>query len=172
MLLFLFGQVLHWLPVGGMTDPLMHGALSPAGRMWDVARHTLLPALTLGIVNAAAIARFHRGALADVLASEWVRTARAKGLPARRVLLRHGVRSALAPVVTLAGLSVPALLAGSVLVESVFGWPGMGRLMHEAILARDYNVITGLGFVTGVMVAVANLAADLGVAALDPRQRA
>ena len=96
----------------------------------------------------------------------------ALALRSRRLLLRPGLRGALAPVVTLAGLSVPALLAGSVLVESVFGWPGMGRLMHEAILARDYNVIVGIGFVTGVLVALGNLAADLGVAALDPRERA
>lgn len=172
VLLFLFGQVLHWLPISGMTDPLYHDTMSVPARMMDVLRHTVLPALTLGLVNAAAVARFQRGALADVLASEWVRTARAKGLTARTVLLRHGVRASLAPVVTLAGLSVPALLAGSVLVESVFGWPGMGRLMQEAILSRDYNVITGIGFVTGVLVALGNLAADLGVAALDPRQRA
>lgn len=171
VLLFVFGQVLHWLPIGGMTDPLLHETMSPLGRALDVARHTALPALTLALVNAAAVARFQRGALADVLAAEWIRTARAKGLSDGRVLLRHGLRGALGPVVTLAGLSVPALLAGSVLVESVFGWPGMGRLMHEAILARDYNVIIGIGFVAGVMVALGNLAADLGVAALDPRER-
>ena len=172
VLLFVFGQLLHWLPIGGMTDPLRHDAMAAPARIIDVLRHTLLPALTLALVNAAAVARFQRGALADVLASDWVRTARAKGLPAARVLLRHGVRAALAPVVTLAVLSVPALLAGSVLVESVFGWPGMGRLMQEAILVRDYNLITGIGLVSGVLVALANLAADLGVAALDPRERA
>lgn len=171
VLLFVFGQVLHWLPIGGMTDPVMHEHMGWAGRVLDVARHTALPALTLGLINAAAVARFQRGALADVLAAEWIRTARAKGLSDARVLLRHGLRGALAPVVTLAGLSVPALLAGSVLVESVFGWPGMGRLMHEAILARDYNIIVGIGFVTGLLVALGNLAADLGVAALDPRER-
>lgn len=172
MLLFVFGQLLHWFPVGGMTDPLLHEHLSPVGRAMDVLHHTILPGLTLGLINAAGMARFHRGALADVLASDWVRLARAKGLSGTRVLLRHGVRNALAPAVTFAGISVPALLAGSVLVESVFGWPGMGRLMHEAILARDYNVITGIGFVTGVLVAAANFAADAGVAALDPRERA
>jgi peptide/nickel transport system permease protein len=88
------------------------------------------------------------------------------------VLLRHGLRGALGPVVTLAGVSVPFLLAGSVLVETVFGWPGVGRLLEDAIVARDYNVITGLGLVTGVLVALANLAADLGVARLDPRTHA
>lgn len=171
VLLFVFGQVLHWLPVGGMTDPTLHETMAPMGRLLDVLRHTMLPAATLALVNAGAVARFQRAALADALQADWIRTARAKGVPRLRVLLRHGLRGALAPVITLAGVSVPFMLAGSVLVESVFGWPGMGRLMHDAIVSRDYNVITGLAFVTGVLVALANLAADLGVAALDPRER-
>ncbi len=172
VLLYLFGQRLGWLPIGGMTDPLVHAALSPLGRVVDVLRHLVLPALTLALVNAAAVARFQRAALADVLNAEFIRTARAKGVSRLRVILRHGLRGALGPVVTLAGVAVPFMLAGSVLVETVFAWPGIGRLLEQAIAARDYNVITGLGLVTGVLVALANLAADLGVAALDPRSAA
>jgi len=171
VLLYVFGQRLHWLPVGGMTDPALHEGMAPLARTLDILRHIILPAVTLALVNAAAVARFQRAALADTLATEWIRTARAKGLSWLRVLLRHGLRASLAPVVTLAGVSVPLLLAGSVLVETVFGWPGLGGLLHDAIATRDYNVITGLGLVSGVLVALSNLAADLGVAALDPRER-
>jgi len=136
-----------------------------------VARHLVLPALTLALVNAAAVARFHRAAMLEALGADFVRAARARGLGEARILLAHAFRAALAPAITLAGLSVPALLTGAVLVESVFGWPGMGRVAYEAIFARDYNVITGVAVVTGVLVALGNLLADLGVAAADPRVR-
>jgi peptide/nickel transport system permease protein len=169
VLLWVFSQLLGWLPAGGMTEPVLHERMSAMGRTFDVLRHLLLPALTLALVQAGAIARFQRGALVDALRNEFVRAARARGLGNRAVLLRHALRSALAPTVTLAGVAVPALLAGSVLVETVFGWPGMGRLTHEAILSRDYNVITACGLVAGLLVALGNLAADLASHALDPR---
>lgn len=171
MLLLVFGEWLHWLPVAGMTDVVAGPALGLAHRVLDVARHLMLPALTLALVNAAAIARFHRAAMLEALGADFVRAARARGLGETRVLLAHAFRAALAPAITLAGLSVPALLTGAVLVESVFGWPGMGRVAYEAIFARDYNVITGVAVVTGVLVALGNLLADLGVAAADPRVR-
>ena len=171
VLLLVFGEWLHWLPVAGMADPALRGSLSAAGRALDVARHLVLPALTLALVNGAVVARLHRAAMIEALGADFVRAARARGLGEGRVLLRHALRSALAPAVTLAGLSVPALLTGSVLVESVFGWPGMGRVAYEAIFARDYNVITAVAVVSGVLVALGNLAADLGVAAADPRVR-
>ncbi len=170
MLLLVFGQALRWLPVSGMTDPAAD-ALGPLARALDVARHLVLPAATLGLVEGAAFARFQRSALLEALGGEFVRAARAKGLPERTVLLRHALRSALAPTITLAGLSVPYLLAGSVLVESVFGWPGLGRVAYDAIFSRDYNVITACALVTGVLVALGNLAADLALPAADPRVR-
>jgi len=171
MLLLVFGEWLHWLPLTGMTDVALR---EPAGFLRhaaDVGRHLVLPAVTLALVNGAAIARFHRAAMLDALGAEFVRAARSRGLGERRVLWRHALRSALAPAITLAGLSVPALLTGSVLVESVFGWPGMGRVAYEAIFARDYSVITAVAVVAGVLVALGNLLADLGVAAADPRVR-
>ena len=171
LLLLVFGQELRWLPVSGMTDAAAHDALSPLGRWLDVARHLVLPALTLALVQGAAFARFQRSALLESLGAEFVRTARAKGLPERLVLLRHALRTALAPTITLAGLSVPYLLAGSVLVESVFGWPGLGRVAYDAIFARDYNVITATALVSGLLVALGNLLADCAVAAADPRVR-
>jgi peptide/nickel transport system permease protein len=171
VLLVVGGQWLGWFPVGGMTTPVEHEQMGMMGRMFDVVRHLVLPALTLGLVQTAEIARYQRGALVDALGAQFVRTARAKGLRERAVLVRHALRSALAPVVVLAGMSVPALLAGSVLVETVFGWPGLGRLTHDAIVARDYNVMLGAAMLSGALVALGNLAADLAVHALDPAAR-
>jgi peptide/nickel transport system permease protein len=171
MLLLVFGQVLHWLPAGGMTDPATHDLLPPLGRALDVARHLVLPAATLGLVQAAAFARFQRSALLESLGAEFIRAARAKGLPERLVVLRHALRTALAPTITLAGLSVPYFLAGSVLVESIFGWPGLGRVAYDAIFARDYNVVLAATLATGILVALGNLFADVAVAVADPRVR-
>jgi peptide/nickel transport system permease protein len=170
MLMLVFGEWLRWLPLTGMNAAV--GAPATwAGRTFDVLRHLVLPALTLALVNGAAIARFHRAAMLEALGTDFIRAARGRGLHEGRVVLRHALRSALAPAVTLAGLSVPALLTGSVLVESVFGWPGMGRVAYEAIFARDYNVITAVAVVAGVLVALGNLLADVGVAWADPRVR-
>lgn len=170
VLLLVFGETLHWLPVSGMRGALQEG-LSPAGRAMDLARHLVLPAATLALVQAAAFARFQRSALVESLGAEYIRAARAKGLAERTVLLKHALRGALAPTITLAGLSVPYFLAGSVLVESIFGWPGLGRVAYDAIFARDYNVITATALVSGVLVASGNLLADVAVALVDPRVR-
>jgi len=171
VLLIVFGQTLGWLPLGGMTAPGAPDDASAAARALDVLRHLVLPAATLALVQTAVVARYQRGALVDTLGEPYIRAARARGLAERVVLLRHALRASLAPAVTLAGTSVPALLAGSVLVETVFGWPGMGRLTHDAIQARDYNLIFGAALTAGVLVALGNLAADLATAALDPRHR-
>ena len=170
MLLLVFGEKLHWLPVSGMTSAGL-GEAFPLGHAVDVARHLVLPAASLALVQAAAFARFQRGALVESLDAEYIRAARAKGLPERAVLLRHALRGSLAPALTLAGLSVPYFLTGSVLVESIFGWPGLGRVAYDAIFARDYNVITAVALVSGVLVAGGNLLADLAVAIADPRVR-
>jgi peptide/nickel transport system permease protein len=171
VLLLVFGEQLHWLPVSGMTSAALREGISPARRALDVARHLVLPAASLALVQAAAFARFQRSALVESLGALHIRAARAKGLPERTVLLRHALRGALAPTITLAGLSVPYFLAGSVMVESIFGWPGLGRVAYDAIFARDYNVITATALVSGVLVAAGNLLADVGVAVADPRVR-
>ena len=170
MLLLVFGEQLHWLPVSGMRSAALEDG-SALARALDVARHLVLPAASLALVQAAAFARFQRSALVESLAGEHIRAARAKGLPERTVLLKHALRGALAPTITLAGLSVPYFLAGSVLVESIFGWPGLGRVAYDAIFARDYNVITAVALVSGVLVAAGNLLADVAVALADPRVR-
>jgi len=170
LLLLAFGQWLHWLPVGGVTDPVLYGALGFGGRMADRLRHLLLPALSLGLVGAAGTARFQRAAMLDALGQGFVRTARAGGLSERRVL-GHALRSALLPSITLLGLALPFLLTGSVVVETVFAWPGMGKLAADAIASRDYPVVLAATLVAAMLVVSGSLLADLLYAAADPRIR-
>ena len=165
----------YWVPIfpaGGMVDPVMHDYMSFGGRARDVIAHLILPSFTLALLGAAGIARFQRAALLEVLPQDYVRTARAKGLAERAVVFKHALRNALLPVITLLGLSLPALVGGTFFVEKVFSWPGMGYIAANAIAARDYDLVTGTVIVGGIMVAFGSLLADLLYAAVDPRLRA
>jgi len=172
VMILVFASGLHWLPVSGAYDPVAWPYLGPAGRVLDLLRHLALPALTLGIVGAASTARYQRAALLEVLRFDFVRAARARGLAPRAVLWRHGVRNALLPIITLVGLSLPILLSGAVLIESVFTRPGMGALSAGAILSRDYPLVTGTAIVAALLVIAGNLLADLAYRVADPRTRA
>ena len=157
------------LPAFGVRDPAATGGgLAAVG---DMLRHAVLPVTVLTAVGAAGIARYARAAVSDVAASDFVRTARAKGLSTGRVYRRHVVANALPPLVVLLALSLPGVIAGSVFVESVFAWPGMGRAMLAAIAARDYPVVMGATVAYAALVILANLAADLALPLLDPRRR-
>jgi peptide/nickel transport system permease protein len=145
--------------------------LSPAARLWDRLEHLVLPLATLGLIGVAGTARFVRGAVLDVRELDYVRTARAKGLPDLTVTLRHVLRNALLPLVTLLGLSLPALFSGAVFVEVIFAWPGVGRALVTAVAARDYPVVAAATAVFGALVVLGNLLADLLYAATDPRLR-
>jgi peptide/nickel transport system permease protein len=136
----------------------------------DVARHAVLPVAILAAVGAAGIARYARSSVADVLRSDFVRTARAKGASRGSVYLRHVLRNVLPLLVVLLALSLPGLLAGSIFVESVFAWPGLGRATLTAILARDYPVVMGATVLYSTAVILANLAAELVLPLLDPRR--
>jgi peptide/nickel transport system permease protein len=171
VLLLVFGEWLHWLPVGGVVDPAVHESLNLAGRIGDRLRHLALPALTLGLVGAAGTARFQRAAMMQALGQDFVRSARAKGLTPRRVIWRHALRNALLPYVTLIGLALPFLLTGAVVVESVFAWPGMGKLAADAIATRDYPVVAATTLLASTLVVTGSLLADVLYAALDPRAR-
>ncbi len=171
VLLLLFGQALHWLPVGGATDAVLHSHLSWLGRVGDRVRHLILPAATLGLVGAAGVARYQRAAMLEAVRQDFVRAARAKGLAERAVLIRHALRTALLPTVTLFGLTFPLLLSGAVLVETVFGWPGLGKFAVDAIRNRDYQVVTASAIITAVMVTAGNLLADVLYRFVDPRTR-
>ena len=158
------------LPISGMAS-LDHASMTPAGRLLDTARHLVLPSIALGLASSAAVARFTRGSMLEVIRQDYIRTARAKGLPERVVVLRHALRNALIPVVSLVGLFLPLLFGGAVVIEVVFSWPGMGRLLHDAIFARDYPVVLAATFLFAALVLAGNLLADLMYAIVDPRIR-
>jgi peptide/nickel transport system permease protein len=157
------------LPAFGLTSPA--GDATGAAAFIDLVRHSILPVSVLAAIGAAGIARYARTALVDLAASDWVRTARAKGVPARRVQGRHLLANALPPLVVLLTLSLPGVVAGSVFIESVFAWPGMGRAMLVAIAARDYPVVMGATVVYATVVVMANAASDLLLELVDPRRR-
>jgi peptide/nickel transport system permease protein len=145
--------------------------LPPAARLADRVRHLTLPLVTMGLIGMAGMARYVRGAVIDVGALDYVRTARAKGLPERRITVRHVLRNALLPLITLLGLSLPTLFSGVVFVEVIFAWPGVGRQLVGAVAARDYPVVAAGTAVFGALVVIGNLLADLLYSVADPRLR-
>ncbi len=162
-----------WMPfpVGGSVDPVIHDMLGPAGRFADRLEHIVLPGLTLTLLYFPLIARQQRAALLDVLPSEYVRTARAKGVTERVVITRHALRNALLPIITLVGIAFPALLTGAVFVEKVFSWPGMGLMIVNSIQSRDYPLLTAAVIAGSVFVVMGSIIADLLYRAFDPRLR-
>jgi peptide/nickel transport system permease protein len=160
----------HWFPAGGMVDPLRSGE-SGLPRILDVAHHLVLPVLTLTIVSKAVTMRHQRTAMLEVLGADFVRTARAKGLDEGPVIWRHAWRNALFPIITLFGLWLPVLVTGSVFVEGVFAWPGLGSLSQEAISGRDYPLLMGTALLVSLTVVLGNVIADLAYFYLDPRVR-
>jgi len=159
-----------WFPASGMMS-LDHGALGWWDRILDRIRHLTLPSVSLALVLAAGIARYMRASLLEVLSQDWIRTARAKGLPEWRVVVGHAMRNALGPVATLFGLYLPVLFSGTVVIETVFAWPGMGKLMVDSIFQRDTPVVLAAAFLFALLVIVGNLVADVLHALLDPRIR-
>ncbi|HZM17210.1 MAG TPA: ABC transporter permease [Candidatus Krumholzibacteria bacterium] len=170
MLLLLFSWQLQWLP-SGQAHRLDAASLSWAARVADSLLHLLLPVFVLGVGGAASIFRFARAGMIEVLSQDYVRAARARGLRERTIVLHHALRNALLPVVTLVGLSIPALVGGTVVIESLFSWPGLGRLTVDAIGQRDYPVIMATTFLAGVTAVAGSLLADLLASWLDPRIR-
>lgn len=168
MLIVLFSIELRWLPSAGMVTV---GA-DYRGRWdeWlDIGRHLVLPAVTLSLFFLSIYVRITRSAMLEVYGLDFVRTARAKGLTEARVVIRHVLRNALLPIVTVTGLQLGAIFGGTVVVETVFGWPGLGRLAQEAVFSRDVNLLLGIFLCSSFIVIVVNLAVDLLYAALDPR---
>jgi peptide/nickel transport system permease protein len=166
-----FAYWMPLLPASGIVDPTMHDYLGFWGRIGDRLRHLVLPVVTLTLLTTAAVARYQHAAMLEVIDLDFVRTARAKGVPERTVVARHALRNALLPVITLLGLALPAVVGGAVFIETVFSWPGMGLLAAQAIGARDYPLITATVAVGGIAVALGSLLADLLYAAADPRVR-
>jgi peptide/nickel transport system permease protein len=167
LLIIVFSAQLGWLPTSGMTDVAheTHGF----SHVIDVLRHLILPSLTLSSVYFAIYTRLMRASMLEVAGLDHVRTAHAKGLPRHKVIIRHIVRNALLPIVTMVGIQAGALLGGAVLVETVFAWPGVGRLTYDAVFQRDYPLLTGILISTSFLVVAVNIVIDLVYSILDPR---
>jgi ABC-type dipeptide/oligopeptide/nickel transport system permease component len=169
ILILVFALWLGWFPAQGMLS--LRFDLTPWQYTLDVLHHLVLPATTLAFFNLAVIVRLTRANMLQVLRLEFVLFARSKGLTERTVVYRHALRNAVLPVVTIIGLNIKTLVAGAVLTETVFAWPGLGRLTYDAIYARDYPVLMGMFILIGLIVVIANLITDLVYAWLDPRIR-
>ncbi|MDA8251151.1 MAG: ABC transporter permease [Rhodospirillales bacterium] len=162
--IYVFAQTLGWLPAGGIAS-------TGGGDLIDRLRHLVLPMLVLAFVLVAQWSRYTRSAMLEILTQDYMRTARAKGLGPVRVLLGHGLRAALVPLVTLAGLQLPLLVGGALVTETVFSWPGMGLLFVNALGMRDYPVLMAILMMGALFVVIGNLLADIVVALIDPRIR-
>jgi peptide/nickel transport system permease protein len=169
MLILLFAIKLDWLPTSGMEDAAAF--YEGLQRVVDIARHLVLPAVTLSLFYMALYARLMRATMLEQRGLDYVTTARAKGLTERQITMRHVMRNALMPVVTVAGVQVGGLLGGSVVVESVFAWPGLGQLAFQSLFARDLNLLLGIFFISSCLVVVVNIVVDVVYVLLDPRVR-
>lgn len=164
-LIYIFSLKMDVLPVSGMRS------LGITPSLADLMRHTILPAVVLSASTMGSVARYTRSSMLEVVRQDYIRTARAKGLPERLVIYKHGLRNALLPVITLLGLQVPTLFGGAIITEQIFRWPGMGLLAIEAITQRDYPVLMGLNLLTAVLVVAGGLISDALYSLADPRIR-
>jgi peptide/nickel transport system permease protein len=170
LLMILFGVQLGWLPISGIGS-LEYHSLSTMGKIADRARHLVLPVLLEGFAGLAGMSRYMRSNMLEVIRQDYIASARAKGLPERTVVYRHAMRNAVLPVITILGLSVPDLLGGSVIFETIFAIPGMGQLFYQSVMSRDYPLIMGILTIGAFLTLLGNLLADVGYALVDPRIR-
>jgi len=168
--MIVFGINLEWLPISGLRS-LDHDSMSMFGKAADIAAHLALPIGVSAVTGLAGMSRYMRSSMLEVLRQDYVQTARAKGLSERVVLMRHALRNALIPIVTLLGLSIPGLIGGSAISESIFAIPGMGWLFYTSVMARDYPVVMGILLIGAVLTLLGNLVADMLYVAIDPRLR-
>ena len=170
-LMLIFGLHLGWLPMSGLTSLDWNDHLTLWQRGLDMARHLVLPVAVLSLTSLAGLSRYARSSMLEVIHQDYIRTAIAKGLTPWRVYGVHAVRNALLPIITLLGLMLPDLIGGGVIIETLFAYPGMGRLGYDAILSRDYNLIMALTVFSAVLTVIGNLTADVVYAWADPRIR-
>lgn len=169
LLVILFASVLPWFPISGMRSIELATNASGMAGIIDVLHHLVLPTATLALIYVAQYSRLARASMLDVLGSDFIRTARAKGLSEGIVLYKHALRNAVLPVITILGLQFGNVLAGAILVETVFNWPGLGRLAFESVLRRDYPTILGVLLFSSIVVVVMNQVTDLAYRVIDPR---
>ncbi len=170
LLMLHFGIENTWLPISGIMS-LDYKNLSFLEKIWDVTSHLILPITIYTVGGIAGMSRFMRSSMLEVLRQDYILTAQAKGLPTHKVIFHHALRNALLPVITLLGLSVPGLIGGSVIIESIFALPGLGQLFYTAVMARDYTMIMGNLVIGAVLTLLGNVLADIGYGLADPRIR-
>lgn len=171
LLMMLFGVKLGWLPISGIRSLVGYEKLSLWGKVLDWTRHLLLPVLVSAFGGLAGLSRYMRSSMLEVIRQDYITAARARGLPEGKVIYRHALKNALLPVITILGLSVPGLIGGSVIFETIFSIPGMGQLFFYSVMARDYPVIMGMLVIGSVLTLLGNLLADIAYAWADPRIR-
>lgn len=167
MAILLFSLKLHWFPIGGLMT--LRVQLTGIAYIVDILKHLILPSFCLGTIHFAIIARLTRSNMIEQLSQDYIMTARAKGLSERTVIFKHALKNALLPIITVTGLNMGLLLSGTVLIETVFSWPGLGRLMYDALFTRDYPMLMGMFIVVSTSVLVANLITDFVYTFFDPR---
>lgn len=163
MAIYVFAISLGWLPSGGMYE------LGEEGNPWDLLRHLVLPVMVLTLVLVATWSRYARSSFLEVIQQDYIRTARSKGLGTRQVMVRHAFRNAILPLVALLGVQLPTLFSGALVAETIFSWPGMGRLFVDALSMKEYPILMGMIMFTALFVIVGNLFADIAIALIDPR---
>ncbi len=168
LLMILFGVELGWFPISGLQSIEIEG-MGFWQRVIDIARHLFLPVTVATVGGIAGLSRYSRSSMLEVLRQDYIRTARAKGLSEKAVIFKHGLRNAFLPVVTILGLSVPGLIGGSVIFETIFAIPGMGQLYYSSAMARDYPVVMGMLVIIAILTLLGNLIADITYALIDPR---
>jgi len=171
LLMMFFGVHLDWLPISGLKS-MNYEVLSFGGKLWDRLLHLILPVLVSAFVGLAGLSRFMRSSMLEVIRQDYVTVARAKGLREKEVIYKHAFRNALLPIVTILGLSVPGLIGGSVIFESIFSIPGMGQLFYMSVMTRDYPLVMCILTIGAVLTLIGNLMADIGYMIADPRIRA
>ncbi len=170
MMMIVFGLWLGWLPISGIVS-FNFWDMSFFHKVLDLGRHLILPVFVSTLGSFAVLSRYIRSGMLDVLKQDYIKTAYAKGLSKKQVIFHHALKNALLPLITIIGLSIPGLIGGSFIIETVFSYPGMGRLGYEAIMARDYPVIMGIGVISAFLTLLGNIIADVMYSAADPRIR-
>ncbi len=170
LLMILFGVNLGWLPISGIRS-LNYEYLTPWSAFWDLVKHLIMPVILSAFGGLAGLSRYMRANMLEVIRQDYITTARAKGLSERIVIYKHALRNALLPVITILGLSIPGLIGGSVIFETIFAIPGMGQLFYMSVMSRDYPLVMGILFIGAVLTLLGNLIADMSYAVADPRIR-
>ncbi|MDD5711598.1 MAG: ABC transporter permease, partial [Smithellaceae bacterium] len=170
LMMIFFGIQIGWLPISGLRS-LNYEYLPAGAALWDLIKHLIMPVMLSAFGGLAGLSRYMRANMLEVIRQDYIMTARAKGLSERVVIYNHALRNALLPVITILGLSVPGLIGGSVIFETIFAIPGMGQLFYLSVMSRDYPVVMGILFIGAILTLLGNLLADVSYALADPRIR-